>query len=107
MRKLEELLSQETLNLLKDHGSYVEFETTGVNNGWFYRLGKTLGLVLSKPFVPVEKDKLHLSWLTEDVPGYVGVRLDSGDFGDSGTVYMTYSQARELGKQLLNFTGGV
>lgn len=40
-------------------------------------------------------------WLMEDVEGYIGVRLDSGD---AGTVYLTTEQARSLAAQLTEFT---
>ena len=54
-------------------------------------------------------DKLALSglatnhiWLMEDGPDThpIGVRLDCGD---SGTVYMSRSQAKDLAEQLLDF----
>ena len=32
-------------------------------------------------------------WTMEDVEGYIGLRLDSGD---SGTVYLTKSQAQQV-----------
>ena len=40
-------------------------------------------------------------WCMEDKPGFIGVRLDCGD---SGTVYLTYDQAKELASQLLEMT---
>ena len=50
---------------------------------------------------------LHLSgkatdhiWLMEDVEGYIGIRMDSGD---SGTVYLRPLQAKYLAEELLRF----
>lgn len=52
---------------------------------------------------------LHLSgkstdhiWLMEDVEGYIGIRMDCGD---SGVVYVTKEQAKDLAEQLLSFLG--
>ncbi len=39
-------------------------------------------------------------WLMEDVPGFIGVRMDCGD---SGAVYLTQAQAADLHEQLSNF----
>jgi hypothetical protein len=36
-------------------------------------------------------------WIMEDIDGYIGIRLDCGD---SGTVYLTKAQAKELRWQL-------
>lgn len=39
-------------------------------------------------------------WLMEDVEGYIGIRMDSGD---SGVVYLTREQAADLSEQLAKF----
>jgi hypothetical protein len=56
--------------------------------------------VLGKPLSLSGKATDHI-WCMEDVPGYIGVRLDCGD---SGTFYLTYEQATELAKQLTSMT---
>lgn len=55
--------------------------------------------VLGYPLSLSGKATDHI-WCMEDVPGYVGVRMDSGD---SGTVYLTHKQALDLAEQLKLF----
>lgn len=40
-------------------------------------------------------------WCMEDVEGHIGIRLDCGD---SGVVYLTHKQAKDLAEQLADFT---
>lgn len=42
-------------------------------------------------------------WTMEDKPGFVGLRIDCGD---SGVVYFTKSQARDVAEQMSSFAEG-
>jgi hypothetical protein len=55
--------------------------------------------VLGNPLSLSGKSTDHI-WLMEDVEGYIGIRMDCGD---SGTVYVTKAQAKDLAEQLLSF----
>jgi len=55
--------------------------------------------MIDLPLLLQGKSTDHI-WLMEDVEGYIGIRMDSGD---RGTVYLTHAQATDLLKQLATF----
>lgn len=62
------------------------------------------GNIMERTITVKDENELYLHgqatdhiWCMEDKPGFIGIRMDSGD---SGTVYLTHAQARDLAEQL-------